>query len=83
MRRIEEVYDDIAADIRLTSLQSALEEARAARGGMMTPQGEGEEEGEGIVYEGDQPIFQDTYNGDEADFVGEDAQYGVGLGVGV
>lgn len=32
MRRIEEVYDDIAADIRLTSLQSALEEARMAQG---------------------------------------------------
>jgi hypothetical protein len=41
MRRIEEVYDDIAADIRLTSLQSALEEARIARGMAAAEGGEG------------------------------------------
>jgi hypothetical protein len=49
MRRIEDAYDDIAADIRLSSLQSALEEMRAAQA--LGGEGEGEdgfEEEEGM-----------------------------------
>ena len=47
MRRIEDAYDDIAADIRLGSLQSALEEMKVAA----ASSGGGE-----VVYEGDQPV---------------------------
>lgn len=56
MRRIEDAYDDIAADIRLSSLQSALEEMKGAAGA-----GEGE-----VVYEGDQPVavgFEEAKDG--------------------
>ena len=49
MRRIEDAYDDIAADVRLNSLQSALAQARVARG--LEP-----------TYEGDQPILAEEHD---------------------
>jgi hypothetical protein len=49
MRRIEDAYDDIAADIRLSSLQSALEEMKAAAAF-------GEDEGDVVYDRGDQPV---------------------------
>lgn len=48
MRRIEDAYDDIAADVRLSSLQSSLAQARAARG--LEP-----------TYDGDQPILAEEH----------------------
>lgn len=54
MRRIEDAFDDIAADIRLSSLQSALEEMKAAAA---FGDGEGEEgEGEVVYDQGGQPV---------------------------
>ncbi len=79
MRRIEEVYDDIAADVRLTSLQSALEEARQAR----HLAGEEEEEDGRGGKEGEEQQAADEAGGSPGGWVAAEQELYYGIGVGV
>jgi hypothetical protein len=84
MGRIEEVYDDIAADIRLTSLLSALEGAKIARGMAMAKEEEQRVEGgaqEGVSEEKGEGVESPTGAWGTPGGLTPDMYYGVGVGV--
>jgi len=84
MGRIEEVYDDIAADIRLTSLLSALEGAKIARGMANAEKEERGVEGaaqEGLSEEKGEDVESPTGAWGTPGGLTPDMYYGVGVGV--